>query len=177
MIVLKAVRPSLPSYGMAKASLVPPAIFGAVHATTGNGAILLDGRPAFPKLVWNQCPDAVAGNLAVGIDFFMGNGCGSSAQLATWLSGTAYAIGDAKEAPSARAGAIGTFLPDEWDTHLPNDFSAAEATPLARGLDSDEQTGRALLQRILYWTGGHPYLTQRLCQAVAEGRPPTNRGW
>jgi hypothetical protein len=24
-----------------------------------------------------------------------------------------------------------------------------------------------LLGRILYWTGGHPYLTQRLCQAVA----------
>jgi WD40 repeat protein/regulation of enolase protein 1 (concanavalin A-like superfamily) len=30
----------------------------------------------------------------------------------------------------------------------------------------------ALLQRILYWTGGHPYLTQRLCQAAASG----NRG-
>src|SRR5437660_11231659 len=25
-----------------------------------------------------------------------------------------------------------------------------------------------LLKRILYWTGGHPYLTQRLCRAVAE---------
>jgi hypothetical protein len=25
----------------------------------------------------------------------------------------------------------------------------------------------ALLERVLYWTGGHPYLTQRLCQAVA----------
>src|SRR5205085_4956752 len=28
-----------------------------------------------------------------------------------------------------------------------------------------------LLSRILYWTGGHPYLTQRLCQAVAAGNP------
>jgi predicted ATPase len=28
--------------------------------------------------------------------------------------------------------------------------------------------GRGLLQRVLYWTGGHPYLTQRLCQAVSE---------
>src|SRR5205807_328791 len=26
----------------------------------------------------------------------------------------------------------------------------------------------SLLQRILYWTGGHPYLTQRLSRAVAE---------
>src|SRR5262249_28726728 len=25
-----------------------------------------------------------------------------------------------------------------------------------------------LLERILHWTGGHPYLTQRLCRAVAE---------
>jgi WD40 repeat protein len=31
-----------------------------------------------------------------------------------------------------------------------------------------------LLQRILYWTGGHPYLTQRLCQAAAtDGRVST----
>ena len=25
-----------------------------------------------------------------------------------------------------------------------------------------------LLSRVLYWTGGHPYLTQRLCQAITE---------
>jgi hypothetical protein len=110
--------------------LTTPALFGPVSASTGNGAVLLDGQPTFPKLVWDQCPDAVAGNLAVGIDFFMGNGCGSSSQLATWLSGTAFAIGDAKETASARAGSVGTFLPDEWDTHLPNDFSAADANRL-----------------------------------------------
>src|SRR5262249_2415803 len=28
----------------------------------------------------------------------------------------------------------------------------------------------ALLARVLYWTGGHPYLTQRMCQAVAEAQ-------
>lgn len=111
--------------------LTTPSLFGPVRLSTGNGAILLDGQPSFPKLVWDQCPDAVAGNVAVGVDFFMGNGCGSSAQLATWLSGTAaYAIGDAQETGSARAGTVGTFLPDEWDTHLPNDFSAADAARL-----------------------------------------------
>ena len=104
-----------------------PSQIGAVRATTGNGTILLNGQPAFPKIVWDQCSDGVAGNLAVGIDLFMGNGCGNSAQLATWLSGTAYVVGDAREEASARGGAIGTFLPDEWDTHLPNDFSAADA--------------------------------------------------
>jgi hypothetical protein len=110
--------------------LTTPSLFAPVRATTAGGAILLDGQPSFPKLVWNQCPDAVAGNLGVGIDFFMGNGCGSSTQLATWLSGTAFAIGDAHETSAARAGAVGTFLPDEWDTHLPNDFSAADAARL-----------------------------------------------
>jgi hypothetical protein len=110
--------------------LTTPALFAPVRVSTGDGAVLLDGQPAFPKLVWNQCPDAVAGNLAVGIDFFMGNGCGSSAQLATWLNGSAFAIGDAKEASSARAGTVGTFLPDEWDTHLPNSFTAADANRL-----------------------------------------------
>jgi hypothetical protein len=73
-----------------------------------------------------------------------------------------------------------------------NDFSDAEAAPLARGFhcrgaedaEGAQREGRSgdgtilgrantrtperLLQRILYWTGGHPYLTQRLCQAVAE---------
>jgi len=30
-----------------------------------------------------------------------------------------------------------------------------------------------LLQRVLYWTNGHPYLTQRLCQALAASGPIT----
>jgi len=110
--------------------LTTPSTYAPVNVSTGDGAVLVDGQPSFPKLVWNQCPDAVSGNLAVGIDFFMGNGCGSSAQLATWLSGSAFAVGDAKEPASARGGTVGTFLPDEWDTHLPNDFSAADAARL-----------------------------------------------
>jgi WD40 repeat protein len=48
------------------------------------------------------------------------------------------------------------------------DFTHSEASLLARGLRRDEKTNAALLNRILYWTGGHPYLTQRLCHAVAE---------
>jgi WD40 repeat protein len=48
------------------------------------------------------------------------------------------------------------------------DFKATEALPLAAGLGRDARLGAQLLDRILYWTGGHPNLTQRLCQAVAE---------
>lgn len=50
------------------------------------------------------------------------------------------------------------------------DFTEIEAAPLAQGLGREQAAGSVLLRRVLYWTGGHPYLTQRLCQAVAENR-------
>jgi WD40 repeat protein len=54
------------------------------------------------------------------------------------------------------------------------DFTPAEAAPLANGLGRQEPISRALLERVLYWTGGHPYLTQRLCQAVAGDETVTD---
>lgn len=47
------------------------------------------------------------------------------------------------------------------------DFTQQEAYVLLPGLRRTSHAP-ALLARILHWTGGHPYLTQRLCQAVAE---------
>ena len=47
-----------------------------------------------------------------------------------------------------------------------SDFILEEAGPLAQGLSTDPEKGQRLIRRVLYWTGGHPYLTQRLCQAV-----------
>jgi WD40 repeat protein len=49
-----------------------------------------------------------------------------------------------------------------------DDFTEAEAAPLARGLGKEDGTAERLMKRILYWTHAHPYLTQRLCRAVAE---------
>jgi WD40 repeat protein len=63
------------------------------------------------------------------------------------------------------------------------DFSEAEAAPLAEGLEPGMPAGvaRSLLRRVLFWTAGHPYLTQRLCQAVAaqapDGQPAKRRAW
>lgn len=54
------------------------------------------------------------------------------------------------------------------------DFTEAEAMPLAFGLEQRRTPGLGknhaglLLRRALFWTGGHPYLTQRLCLAVAQ---------
>jgi WD40 repeat protein len=47
------------------------------------------------------------------------------------------------------------------------DFTPEEAAGLAAGLGGGEQNA-VLFRRIMYWTGGHPYLTQRLCHAVAS---------
>jgi hypothetical protein len=44
------------------------------------------------------------------------------------------------------------------------DFTREEAAPLAEGIEG----GLRVLDRVLHWTGGHPYMTQRLCRAVAE---------
>ncbi|HXJ60063.1 MAG TPA: AAA-like domain-containing protein, partial [Verrucomicrobiae bacterium] len=68
-----------------------------------------------------------------------------------------------------------------------HDFTEDESAPLAQGLQHalsreprdglESRTGAApsgireakrLLNRVLYWTGGHPYLTQRLCRVVAD---------
>lgn len=48
------------------------------------------------------------------------------------------------------------------------DFTEAEAAPLAQGLNCPPRQAAQALKRILYWTGGHPYLTQRLCLACAK---------
>ncbi len=53
------------------------------------------------------------------------------------------------------------------------DFNEAEALPLAAGLRRQEPLASELLKRILFWTGGHPYLTQRMCKAVAEDNHAT----
>src|SRR5207249_1621342 len=47
---------------------------------------------------------------------------------------------------------------------------AVPTTSPPHHLTTSTREAQRLLRRILYWTGGHPYLTQRLCQAVAERR-------
>lgn len=48
------------------------------------------------------------------------------------------------------------------------DFIFAEAVKLIEGFDLPQAHARQVLQWILKWTKGHPYLTQRFCRAVAE---------
>ncbi len=48
------------------------------------------------------------------------------------------------------------------------DFTPEEACPLADGLHPDPEVASRRLDRVLHWTGGHPYLTQALCRATEE---------
>jgi WD40 repeat protein len=62
-----------------------------------------------------------------------------------------------------------------------NDFTREEAAPLAQGLQTDASPLSArqateLLSRILYWTEGHPYLTQKLCRVTDEALQKTPTG-
>lgn len=75
---------------------------------------------------------------------------------------------------------LGTVLPNDLiedpqmtpfniGLHIPlEDFTPAEAAPLARGLDRPAPVADELLRRVLHWTGGHPYLTLRMCKALTE---------
>ncbi|MGC4042678.1 MAG: AAA-like domain-containing protein [Armatimonas sp.] len=52
-----------------------------------------------------------------------------------------------------------------------NDFSRDEVMTLAPGFTNQGNspaTTQRLLERVHYWTEGHPYLTQRLCQSALE---------
>ena len=48
------------------------------------------------------------------------------------------------------------------------DFTLAEAWPLAAGLGLPQLKAEKVMAWVMGWTGGHPYLTQQLCRALAE---------
>jgi WD40 repeat protein len=48
------------------------------------------------------------------------------------------------------------------------DFTLEQALPLATELGGDLAARTAALRRVLDWTGGHPYLTQKVCLTAAE---------
>lgn len=49
-------------------------------------------------------------------------------------------------------------------------FTSEEALPLAAGLQGKVEQPETVLQEILQWTGGQPFLTQRLCQLVVDSK-------
>ncbi|MBD2020642.1 AAA-like domain-containing protein [Leptolyngbya sp. FACHB-36] len=47
-------------------------------------------------------------------------------------------------------------------------FQLAEAEPLVPGLEQKADHPQAVLRAVLTWTGGQPFLTQKLCQLIVE---------
>jgi WD40 repeat protein/subtilisin-like proprotein convertase family protein len=50
----------------------------------------------------------------------------------------------------------------------PADFGAEQAYRLAVAFGGEQELAQALMDRICVWTGGHPYLTQRVARGVAR---------
>lgn len=55
------------------------------------------------------------------------------------------------------------------------DFTLEQARPLIQGLGLSEAAAERVLRRILFWTSGQPYLTQKLCRAAARRRVQGDR--
>jgi flagellar biosynthesis GTPase FlhF len=56
------------------------------------------------------------------------------------------------------------------------DFTLSEAMPLAAGFALAEVPAQQTLEHVLKWSNGHPYLTQRLCEALtATGAGPWSK--
>jgi hypothetical protein len=54
------------------------------------------------------------------------------------------------------------------------DFTESEAAALLPGLAPDMGAATQLLKQVLFWTGGHPYLTQKTCKEVANWASSTS---
>jgi WD40 repeat protein len=56
-------------------------------------------------------------------------------------------------------------------------FQPQDVQPLEAGLVDKIDSPQAALQEILNWTGGQPFLTQKLCQLVAQSGDRKMEGW
>jgi hypothetical protein len=109
--------------------LTTPPLTGGVAASTQESAFRINGQSYFPTIVWDACPDALPKLMSLGIDLFMANACGNATDQVPVLGNRGFAVSNAREAPEA--GAVGTYLPDEWDTFLPGNLSVDAARKLA----------------------------------------------
>jgi len=48
------------------------------------------------------------------------------------------------------------------------DFRLDECETLRKGLHENPEIASKLIDRVIYWTSGHPYLTQKLCELIVE---------
>ena len=78
-------------------------------------AIMLDGQPYFPMMVYSICPWQYGEALAAGINLFALNACGTLQTQLNTLGGAAFSAGVAGGHGGSGAGLIGWFHYDEPD--------------------------------------------------------------
>jgi tetratricopeptide (TPR) repeat protein len=57
-----------------------------------------------------------------------------------------------------------------------SEFQLGEALPLAEGLTAKTNSPETLLQIVLEWTGGQPFLTHKLCKLISDSDAPLSEG-
>jgi hypothetical protein len=112
--------------------LTTPPLSDSPTVSTGSGTVQLDGQLTFPMIVMGACPESFSSLLSAGINFLMDDRSCDLGPNASALNGRAFVLETAKGPPAA--GAVGSFLPDEWDTFLPSNLTAAQAAKLVPNL-------------------------------------------
>ncbi len=87
----------------------------AVRVSLRNSAIMLDGQPFFPMMLYSVCPWEYPAALAAGINLFALNPCGTLQTQLNALGGAAYSAGAAGGHGGSGSGLIGWFHYDEPD--------------------------------------------------------------
>lgn len=101
--------------GNVRTNPAPPSL----RARTTSRALVLNGQPVFPRMVYHQCEYAMAGSLAAGINTFMGTACGGARELLRDVRGRGYAIVPIGARGSVDGpGLVGWHQLDEADEHV-----------------------------------------------------------
>jgi hypothetical protein len=106
----------------------PPFDDASPTISTGNGQVLVDGQLIFPSVVMGACPESFPQLLADGVNFFEDSRCDDPSVELSDLAGKGFLIDPAWKAHIA--GAVASFLPDEWDTFLPGTLTADQAAKM-----------------------------------------------
>lgn len=103
---------------LAAALALAPAAAASPRAVVRDGRILLDGKPFFPVMQWLQCPSVMDESVRLGVDVFLGKGCGNSDadELAQTAGRGVFSV---LQAPSTATGPslLGWHFEDEPDGH------------------------------------------------------------
>ena len=97
--------------------LTTPGLPGHPSVSLGRplGAVMLDGYPFFPMMLYSVCPNQYAAALASGINLFALNACGTFQAQLNALGGAALSTGVAGGTSGVGSGQIGWFHFDEPD--------------------------------------------------------------